>query len=67
VTIAELARLIADIVGFTGRFVFDASKPDGSPRKLLDVSRLATLGWYPRINLEAGIRHQSRLNTKFIP
>jgi GDP-L-fucose synthase len=56
VTIAELARLIADVVGFTGRFVFDDSKPDGTPRKLLDVSKLAALGWYPRIDLEAGIR-----------
>ena len=53
-TIAELARLIADVVGFTGRFVFDASKPDGTPRKLLDVSKLAALGWHPRIDLEAG-------------
>jgi nucleoside-diphosphate-sugar epimerase len=41
VTIAELAQLIADVVGFTGRFVFDASKPDGTPRKRLDVSKLA--------------------------
>jgi GDP-L-fucose synthase len=56
VTIAELARLIADIVGFTGRFVFDAAKPDGTPRKLLDVSKLITLGWCPRITLEAGVR-----------
>jgi len=56
VTIAGLARLIADMVGFTGRFVFDASKPDGTPRKLLDVSKLTALGWRPRINLEAGIR-----------
>jgi GDP-L-fucose synthase len=56
VTIAELARLIADVVGFTGRFVFDDSKPDGTPRKLLDVSKLAALGWRPRIDLEAGIR-----------
>jgi len=56
VTIAELARLIARIVGFTGRFVFDSSKPDGTPRKLLDVSRLEALGWRPRIDLEAGIR-----------
>jgi GDP-L-fucose synthase len=56
VTISELARLIAEIVGFTGRFVFDASKPDGTPRKLLDVSRLTALGWHPRIDLEAGIR-----------
>ncbi len=56
VTIAELARLIADVVGFTGRFVFDASKPDGTPRKLLDVSKLTAIGWRPRISLEAGIR-----------
>ena len=56
VTIAELAQLIADVVGFTGRFVSDASKPDGTPRKLLDVSKLAALGWRPRIELGAGIR-----------
>jgi GDP-L-fucose synthase len=56
VTIAELARLIADVVGFRGDFIFDPSKPDGTPRKLLDVSKLTTLGWCPRIDLEAGIR-----------
>ena len=56
VTIAELAQLIADILGFTGRFLFDPSKPDGTPRKLLDVSKLTALGWQPRISLEAGIR-----------
>jgi GDP-L-fucose synthase len=56
VTIAELAELIANIVGFTGRFVFDAAKPDGTPRKLLEVSKLTALGWRPRIDLEAGIR-----------
>lgn len=56
VTIADLAELIANIVGFTGRFVFDAAKPDGTPRKLLDVSKLTALGWRPRIDLEAGIR-----------
>jgi GDP-L-fucose synthase len=56
VTIAELAKLIADILGFTGRFLFDPSKPDGTPRKLLDVSKLTALGWRPRIPLEAGIR-----------
>ena len=55
-TIAELAKLIADIIGFTGRFLFDSSKPDGTPRKLLDVSKLTALGWRPRISLEAGIR-----------
>jgi GDP-L-fucose synthase len=56
VTLAELARLIADVVGFTGQFVFDHSKPDGTPRKLLDVSKLTALGWRPRIDLETGIR-----------
>jgi len=55
ITIAELARLIADIVGFRGDFIFDPSKPDGTPRKLLDVSKLTALGWRPRIDLEAGI------------
>ena len=56
VTIAELARTIADVVGFTGQFVYDNSKPDGTPRKLLDISKLTALGWRPRIALEAGIR-----------
>jgi GDP-L-fucose synthase len=58
VTVAELAQLIAKVVGFRGRFVFDASKPDGTPRKLLDVSKLSALGWRPRIDLESGI-HQT--------
>jgi GDP-L-fucose synthase len=56
VTIAQLAQLIAHVIGFKGRFDFDASKPDGTPRKLLDVSKLTALGWSPRIELEAGIR-----------
>ena len=56
VTITELAHLIASVVGFTGQFAFDASKPDGTPRKLLDVTKLRGLGWQPRIGLEAGIR-----------
>jgi nucleoside-diphosphate-sugar epimerase len=56
VTIAELARLIADIVGFTGRFLYDPTKPDGTPRKLLDVSKLNALGWRPSIDLATGIR-----------
>jgi GDP-L-fucose synthase len=55
VTIRELAELICDVVGFTGDLVFDSSKPDGTPRKLLDVSRLIALGWKPRINLRSGI------------
>jgi GDP-L-fucose synthase len=56
VTIAELAQLIARIVGFEGKFVFDPSKPDGTPRKLLDVSKLTALGWRYGTDLETGIR-----------
>jgi GDP-L-fucose synthase len=56
VTIGELAELIAGVVGFKGRFVYDVSKPDGTPRKLLDVAKLTALGWRPRISLETGIR-----------
>jgi GDP-L-fucose synthase len=56
IPIAELAKLIAGIVGFKGRFIFDPSKPDGTPRKLLDVAKLTGLGWRPRIDLETGIR-----------
>jgi GDP-L-fucose synthase len=55
VSIRELASLIAKVVGYEGRFVFDASKPDGTPRKLLDSRRLAALGWVAKIELEAGI------------
>lgn len=54
-SIAELAGLIADVVGFEGRFVYDRSKPDGTPRKLTDSSRLAALGWSPRYDLRSGI------------
>ena len=55
-TIAELAGTISRVVGFRGSVRFDESKPDGTPRKLLDVSRLSALGWSPRITLEEGIR-----------
>ena len=55
ISIAELASLIAEIVGFHGRIEYDASKPDGMPRKLLDVSRLNGLGWQAQISLRAGI------------
>ncbi|MGA2992321.1 MAG: hypothetical protein ABSD88_17770 [Candidatus Korobacteraceae bacterium] len=51
----ELARLIAEIVGFSGKLVFDSSKPDGSPRKLLDISLLNSLGWKPMIPLRRGV------------
>jgi GDP-L-fucose synthase len=56
VSIRELAELVADVVGYTGGIDWDTSKPDGTPRKLLDVSRLAALGWKPEIGLEDGIR-----------
>jgi GDP-L-fucose synthase len=55
-TILELAKLIAGIVGFTGEIQKDASKPDGTPRKLMDVSKLKSLGWQAKISLEDGIR-----------
>lgn len=56
VSIAELARLMAKITGFEGRISFDTSKPDGTPRKLLDVTLLSGLGWSARMGLEDGIR-----------
>jgi len=55
VTIAELATLIGEVIGFRGRFDYDRSKPDGTPRKLLDVSRMTELGWTPRVSLREGI------------
>lgn len=55
VTIRELAEVVASVVGFRGRLEFDSSKPDGTPRKLLDTSRLTGLGWTPKIKLKAGI------------
>jgi GDP-L-fucose synthase len=54
-TIRELAELVAQVVGYQGGITFDFSKPDGTPRKLLDVSRIRALGWTPRIGLKAGI------------
>jgi GDP-L-fucose synthase len=56
VTIRELAETVCRVLGFTGSLVFDASKPDGTPRKLMDSSRLRALGWQPKIDLETGIR-----------
>ncbi len=56
ITIRELSELIGRIVGFTGKIVWDTSKPDGTPRKLMDNSRLAALGWKPKVDLETGIR-----------
>jgi GDP-L-fucose synthase len=54
-TIGELAALIKEVVGFSGELVFDQTKPDGTPRKLLEVSRLASLGWKAKISLKEGI------------
>lgn len=56
VTIAELARLVGEVVGYRGRIRFDTGKPDGTPRKLLDVSRLASLGWQASTPLIEGLR-----------
>ena len=54
--IAELAKMVRDVVGYPGRIVYDASKPDGTPVKRLDVSKLASLGWRAQIPLQAGIK-----------
>jgi GDP-L-fucose synthase len=55
-TIAELAQLVAQVTGFGGSVEFDRSKPDGTPRKLLDVSRLQALGWSAGISLSDGLK-----------
>jgi GDP-L-fucose synthase len=55
VTIRELAELIVSVIGYRGTLAFDSTKPDGTPRKLLDVTRLTNLGWKPRIPLKTGI------------
>lgn len=55
ITIADFAHLVADVVGYRGDIVFDTSRPDGTPQKLLDVSRLAQMGWTARIRLRDGI------------
>lgn len=57
VSIRELAETLAKVIGWNGRFVFNTDKPDGSPRKLMDSSRLHQLGWKHRTSLEEGIRH----------
>jgi GDP-L-fucose synthase len=60
VSIRQLAETVGRVTGFEGKLVFDTSKPDGTPRKLMDSSRLAALGWRPKIGLEEGIREVYR-------
>jgi GDP-L-fucose synthase len=59
-TICELAEIIREVTGYDGRIDFDASKPDGTPHKLLDVSRLGAIGWHSRISLRDGLRDTYR-------
>jgi GDP-L-fucose synthase len=60
ITISDLAALVREVVGYTGRIVYDPGRPDGTPRKLLDVSRLTRLGWRPRVGLREGIAETYR-------
>jgi GDP-L-fucose synthase len=60
ISIRELAALIADVVGWQGDFAFNTSMPDGTPQKLLDVTRLSAMGWTPRIGLREGIEDTYR-------
>ncbi|GFP92361.1 putative gdp-l-fucose synthase 2 [Phtheirospermum japonicum] len=55
VTIKELAELVKEVVGYQGEIVWDSSKPDGTPRKLMDSSKLAGLGWEPKVSLKDGL------------
>ena len=55
ISIDELIRIVCDVVGFTGKIAHDLSKPDGTPRKLLSIDKIAGLGWTPRITFRKGI------------
>ena len=55
ISICELAELVCDVVGFEGELAWDTTKPDGTPRKLLDITKLRNLGWQPTISLREGI------------
>lgn len=56
ISIGEVAKLIGRVVGFRGQIEYDATRPDGTPRKLMNVSRLNALGWKPRVDVEEGLR-----------
>ena len=56
ITIRDLSMLVANAVGFTGEIVFDSSKPDGTMRKLIDVSKLHSLGWHHSVEIEEGVK-----------
>jgi GDP-L-fucose synthase len=56
VSIKELAEMIVAEVGFKGQLIFDTTKPDGAPRKLMDISKMKNLGWEPNYNLKAGLQ-----------
>ena len=56
ISISDLANKISGIVGFNGRIKFNISKPDGTPRKLLDISKLSSMGWEPKVSLDEGIK-----------
>ena len=56
ITIKELAQKVKESIGFNGKLTFDENKPDGSPRKLLSINLLKSLGWEPRMNLEEGLK-----------
>ena len=58
ISIKNLAELIAKIVGFNGKILWESSKPDGTPKKLLNIDRIKQLGWQPKLNLEEGIKKQ---------
>jgi GDP-L-fucose synthase len=64
VTIRELAEIIMSVIGYKGSLVFDTDKPDGTPRKLLDVSRLKSLGWQAQVSLRDGIERTYRWFTE---
>jgi len=59
-TISDFARLVAEVINYKGKIVFDQSKPDGTPRKVLDVSRLAELGWQAQTPLKRGLERTYR-------